>query len=94
MFIYGIALAFNSNAPRFMEQLDPKCRFCGHPKCKMCREVSVSNLACCKCMVRAIKRLEQLTRREQERSRTNEDKEIPLDVPERLPQSRITPKDS
>jgi hypothetical protein len=57
--------------------------------------VSVSNLACCKCTVRAIKRLEQLTRREMERSEKNEGEEIPLDEPEKLPHSnRVRPKDS
>jgi hypothetical protein len=77
-----------------MEQLDPKCNFCGHPKCKMCREVSVSNLACCRCMIRAVKRLEQLARRERERPE-KEHEQLPLNEPEKLPDLvRLRPKGS
>jgi hypothetical protein len=43
-----------------LKQIDPKCAICGHGKCQKCREVSFSNLACCRCRARAITRLQQL----------------------------------
>ncbi|HWP58522.1 MAG TPA: hypothetical protein VNL14_11580 [Candidatus Acidoferrales bacterium] len=43
-----------------LNDLDRKCVICGHPKCRRCREVSLSNLACCQCRARALRRLQQL----------------------------------
>ena len=60
----------------------------------MCREVSVSNLACCRCMIRAVKRLEQLARGGMERPE-KEREQIPLDESEKLPDfGRLRPKGS
>ena len=38
--------------------LGTKCSLCFHQTCRACREISVSNLACCRCRARVIERLD------------------------------------
>jgi hypothetical protein len=48
------------HSQHFWHTIDLKCPFCSHVTCRACREISFSNLACCVCRARVLRRLAEL----------------------------------